>query len=251
MYQEYSPDIRLSHLVECYWTFSGYIEEELTSRILPDGCVDVIVSFRNDSVQSAMRPLLPYLVGTTTGYIELSYTKHVDMLGIRFNPAGITAFTRVPIYELTNLNVELSQVESLFDKHFFELLPEKKKTEERIAYINDYLIDKMCDVFNLDVPIIVAANRIKQANGNISIEELSKQSCLCQRQLERRFKSAIGISPKAFSRIAKFRNAVHLLRTNPKQSLYSTALDCGYYDHAHLIKEFKALSGNTPSVYMQ
>jgi Transcriptional regulator containing an amidase domain and an AraC-type DNA-binding HTH domain len=70
---------------------------------------------------------------------------------------------------------------------------------------------------------------------------------LSKRQFERTFKNAIGISPKLFSRIIKFKNSVNYLRSSSTNSLYNVAIDCGYYDHSHLIKDFKEFGGTLPN----
>lgn len=250
MYQEHTPDPRLSHLVECYWTSTGYINSVVESRILPDGCVDIVFTFNGENGQSNQRHINPRLVGTMTSYTLFTYTKKIDMMGIRFNPGAIRAFARMPIDEITNAGVELQLADTIFGKHAFEALPEKKTTQERISYINDYLIHTFGNILDLDSRIIFTVNKIKGCVGNIAIETLSEQACLSQRQLERRFKSVIGVSPKVFSRVIKFRNAVERIQTRSFQNLYEAAMACGYYDHAHLIKEFKAFSGKSPLAYM-
>lgn len=56
--------------------------------------------------------------------------------------------------------------------------------------------------------------------------------------------------PKEYSRIIKFKNAVDLLRSTSSNQLFSVAIEAGYYDTAHLSKEIKALSGNTPGSFL-
>ena len=58
------------------------------------------------------------------------------------------------------------------------------------------------------------------------------------------------IPPKEFSRIIKFQYVIEVLRNAPHTDLSSIALDCGYYDHSHFIKEFKRLAGDVPSYFL-
>ncbi|MDR1407591.1 MAG: AraC family transcriptional regulator, partial [Tannerella sp.] len=96
-YQEHSPDFRLTPFIETYWTADGFTENESASKILPDGCVDIIFTFdeETDTFRSD-------IIGTMTTFIEVSRPQSVRMFGIRFKPAGITAFTRVPVEEFTD-----------------------------------------------------------------------------------------------------------------------------------------------------
>ena len=221
MYQEHAPDMRLAHLVECYWTFSGCIQGEVENRVLPDGCVDIIFTFNGENGSGISQPASPRLVGTTTSYLLFTYTGNVDMMGIRFNPGAIRAFIRIPVCDITNTDVELQLAETMLGKHLFEALPEKRTVRERITYINDFLIGKMSKSFGLDVQVTAAVNAIQQHSGSIPVEQLAERVCLSQRQLQRRFKQSVGISPKMYSRIAKFRYALELIQALQPEDLRS------------------------------
>lgn len=75
-------------------------------------------------------------------------------------------------------------------------------------------------------------------------------NCVCDhtiiRQLERNFKKHIGLSPKEYSNIIRFQNALSLIK-NENRSLLDIALECGYYDHSHLVNEIKRNTGFPPS----
>lgn len=239
MYIEHLPHPLLSRYIETYWSSTDFAENEVKRRILPDGCVDIIFSFHRQS--------LPHIVGTMTTFLEIAYLGEVRFIGIRFKPGGITAFTRMPVNEFTDSRVELFSTESVFDKSFGEDIPWERSTTDIISFVDNYLLSRLPKLSPLDERIDYAVSLIKQGKGNISIPIIAEKACLSKRQFERKFLADIGISPKAFSRIFKFRNTRQFLKSGINQSLFNTAVDCGYYDHAHLIKEFKRLSGSLPS----
>jgi len=241
-YREYRPNILLIPYIETYWTGKYFSGNGKSHRILPDGCVDIIFTFDKSKGMFLVR-----IVGTMTSFFEVNYSQTVEMFGIRFKPAGITAFTRVPVNEFTNQNVELALVETLFDKSFYETLPEKQSMEEIITHIDNYLIHRISCLYHFDTQIIRAVDLILSAQGQLSPAIVASDVCLCQRHFERRFKSAIGISPKTFAKIVRFKHALRCLRNDSYQDLLSVVVECGYYDHTHLIKDFKTFSGNTPT----
>ena len=67
--------------------------------------------------------------------------------------------------------------------------------------------------------------------------------------MERRFHTAVGLRPKLYCRIRRF-NSVFRRLGEPIPSWVETAIACGYYDQAHLIRDCKSLSGNTPAVLL-
>ena len=89
-----------------------------------------------------------------------------------------------------------------------------------------------------------AASLIRNAKGNITIEEVSNTVSVGMRQLQRSFKDSMGTTPKGYLRIIRFRNALASLN-NPHE-LADLAYDMGYADQAHFIREFKEFAGEAP-----
>ena len=87
--------------------------------------------------------------------------------------------------------------------------------------------------------------------GKWAINQSCQYFCLCQRHLERRFKLFTGFTPKEYSRIVKFRQAIDLLKnTTEANNLLSVAVNAGYYDVSHFLKEVKTLSGGTAESFL-
>lgn len=249
MYKEYQPNALLAPYIEVYWTAEGFVEQEVPYTVLPDGCVDIIFSFGDTSSKSGLEPILPNIIGTMTTYLQAYYNGSVCMLGIRFKPAGFTAFTQIPINEFTNRQISLTSVDTLFDEQFYAALPEKKRMKDKMLHIDSYFVHKLGKLFSIDQQVEYAVALIRQTNGLLPLTAIAYESCLSLRHFERKFKAAIGVSPKTFSKVIKLKHTIAYLKEHKSTSLFAAAVDCGYYDQAHLIKELRALSGNTPSYY--
>jgi AraC-like DNA-binding protein len=91
-----------------------------------------------------------------------------------------------------------------------------------------------------------AAERLTSAN----VTQVAGDLGMSQRHLRRIFRDAIGISPKAFSKLARFHRAVRAARRERPSSWASIAVESGYYDQAHLIAEFRAITGVTPRAFL-
>lgn len=247
MYQEYEPSNALLPYIETYWTYDSFMEGMQTVKVLPDGCVDILLNCKEEAAENELPSFCPYIVGTMTTFSDVTYNDGMQMMGIRFRAGGITAFIQLPIHEITNQRIEMGLIETVFEKRRFQDdLAEKKNLYERIRYVDSYLLGKLQHAGLPDRQVMTAVNLVMQNKGRLPIGNLMDKVCLSQRQFERRFKASIGISPKVFSSVIRFRHAHELLQQQSEQSIFLTAIDCGYYDHAHFIREFKRFTGQTP-----
>lgn len=256
MYKEYPPCSLLSPYIDKYWEFKGTPEYGMRINILPDGCTDFIFTLgeATQAVNSSltMKPFHSYFIGPMNTYSELvAYTETVHMLGVRFLPCGLSRFIRLPLHELTNQRISADEVTTFFYASFAERLCEEKSFRDRIRIIEELFIRSLCrNELSADAQIVFAVEQINRHQGRLPMQALMDDICLCQRQFERKFKMHTGYTPKIYSRIMQFRNAVDLLRNTTGDSLLSTAVCAGYYDVPHLSREIKRMSGSTPSSFI-
>jgi AraC-like DNA-binding protein len=79
-----------------------------------------------------------------------------------------------------------------------------------------------------------------------SIAELARELGQSRQQLARSFRRTLGISPKELGRVARLQRAIDQLQQQPATTLAAAALDLGYYDQAHMARDFRLLAGITP-----
>lgn len=247
LYKECQPSVALFPYVETYWTAVGYCSHLSSDRILPDGCIDIIFTFGDRSEYNTLTPFQPNIVGTMTSYADVLYHKSVSMLGIRFRPAGLTAFTKVSMSHFTDQSIDATCTESIFDDEFYARLPDLELMDEKLKHIDSYLVRMLKYVFDIDRQTAYAVELVRKTGGLLSLEKVAESSCLSLRHLERKFSLAIGVTPKMFSRIVKLNHAISYLKDNSEESISSVAIACGYYDHSHFIKEFNMFTGDSPS----
>ena len=256
MYREFTPCALLAPFIDKFWVFKGYAEIGTRFKILADGCTDFIFSIGNmtipaDEHQMIMQPYRSFFVGPMRSYSNLTATTDsLHMLGVRFQPCGLATFTNEPLGQFADLRIQSSDINLLFDNSFAEMLCEQPDDSVRIRIIEGYLIRLLTQSIQVDRQIIYATSFIKQSRGQLPVQNLIDKICICQRHFQRKFKDTTGYTPKEFSRIIKFQYAIEVLRNAPHTDLSSIALDCGYYDHSHFIKEFKRLAGDTPSYFL-
>lgn len=95
-------------------------------------------------------------------------------------------------------------------------------------------------------PIDKVACLISENSNKFSIEKIANYACLSISQFERRFVQQLGITPKLYVRINRFYQAYSLKEKQPNLDWLSIALQTGYHDYQHLVKDFKQFSYSTP-----
>lgn len=226
-YAEYLPHPDLRKYIEAYWTLTLDDKDgPVTSRILPDGCTDIIFNRDNES----------HLVGTMTSYRDTISNPGSSILGIRFRPGGMIVFYALNQQELTDLVVPYQ------DKKLAELIA---RDEDLLNRINQYFLEKLPLR-----PLVLSAiiDDIYIARGKVRIPELTLKYNMSERKLERLFKKDVGVTIKGLTKLVRFTHTLGLIRNGSNQaSLTNVALEAGYYDQAHLCNEIKAYTGLTPA----
>jgi AraC-like DNA-binding protein len=207
-YCEIPPRPPLNSLVECFWTLEGDgPAPSAPERILPDGCVELILNFgdrfsqhRDDGCGLQPRH---FLVGQMSGPILISPNGAVQLLGIRFHPGGTPAFVRVPMNELTDRITELGGLSGELERELLSVSECLPSLPEKIAAVEAALIRRLLRRAH-DSSAMRLAARIVQSAGLISVDQLATDAGISSRQLERRFLREIGVGPKLLGRILRF-----------------------------------------------
>jgi len=251
-YCEISPRAPLNNFVECFWTLEGDgpTPGPAPERILPDGCVELILNFgdRFSQHHDNGRETQPrhFLVGQMSGPILISPNGAVQLLGIRFHPGGTSAFVRVPMNELTDRIAELGSLSNELERELLSVSECLPSLAEKIAAVESALIGRLLRGSH-DSSAMRLAARIVQSAGLISVDQLALDAGISSRQLERRFLREIGVGPKLLGRILRFQQVFRAVE-RLDAAWASIAVECGYYDQAHLIRDFNQFAGQTPSV---
>lgn len=256
MYSEFSPCRALRPYVDKYWEFKGSLPVGKRIHILPDGCADFIFTLDGGmygtATPSGMQPYRSYFVGPMTKYESLEIrSATVHQMGIRFRPGGVFRFLQLPIDRLADTRIDTADLGCFFNDSWADRLDEKKEVGERIHLLEELLLKRFFIYKGTEEPKIrFVINQIDCSHGKLPIGDLAGAVHLCPRQLERKFKGITGFTPKAYSRIIRFRHTVDLLRNSPFENLLSTAVEAGYYDVSHLCRETKEMSGGSPLSFL-
>lgn len=253
-YQTFLPSQELSSLIKCYWTLESPDEEiPRQQTIVPDGCMEMIFHYGDlykqymEDGQAVVQPR-SCVFGQLTKPLVIEPTGVTGIFSVRFHYEGFIPFASIPIKEMDDKAISL---ERLFGEEGIGLeknILESKTPEEKINHVEEFLLKRL-DANAIDKVVQSTIDTIITANGQISISELSQQTHINRRQLERKFSSAVGLSPKQLSKTIRLQTTLKLLLNKEFTNLTALAHESEFYDQAHFIKDFKEFTGLTPKEF--
>jgi AraC-like DNA-binding protein len=180
-------------------------------------------------------------VGRTEGF-DLPET-----VGAYFRPARVAPFFGVAISELTDSVVAIGDVWGTSGSRLSNELCDLSQAA-RIDRLESVLLTRLRDGRHrtgaLDVPGLAAT--VLRMQGRVSVEEMARAAGVSRQHLSREFRERIGIGPKLYSRLARFRAALAYAGSRTRIDWAGVALDMGFTDQSHMIAEFRQFSGLTP-----
>jgi AraC-like DNA-binding protein len=204
---------------------------------------------RLDARGRAERQPRAFVVGQMTRPFVVRPAARIETWGIRFRPGGAAAFLDGGLQELTGQVVDLETVWGAEGRRCVEWIGEARHPSERRRRIEAMLLDRLRR--GVDPIAHAAARSLVAARGRLRIAALASEAGIGMRQFERRFLRGVGLPPRLLGRILRFQ---HLFRLAPAASTPATwadrALDAGYYDQAHLLRDFREFAGSTPPRFL-
>lgn len=150
---------------------------------------------------------------------------------------------------MENIAVPLEKLFGKDGKEIGQNILNANSTSERINLIETFLLNRLKDTTTIDQIVKSTVETILTANGQLSVDELSRQNKINTRQLVRKFSSTIGLSPKQLSKTIRLQTTLKTLLTKNITNLTKLAYENEYYDQAHFIKDFKEFTGLTPKEF--
>ena len=240
-YHEFEPAPALGGHVASYWGAEiGAVEPGHVHQVIPDGCVALIASRRAAGATHLT------LQGPRLDPLWIPVYEGDRFWGVRFWPdAGGSLLRRPARALLGTLDPAAIGLGAAADVLAGRL--GGCTTREAAAQAWSELLMPMVSACPpLDTVVRTAVLAIVAARGEAPLAELAAAVQLSPRQLQRRFSTAVGLSPKQFARVRRLRSALQHLVSESPMSWTTVAADLGFADQAHLIREFGALAGLTP-----
>lgn len=240
---EFVPHVALQPYIDKYWVVKAQHLKPYSYVKIPNGCTDILISlgadFQTDKTGLKLKNECVYFAGLKTKPVKVTRCAEMHIIGIALKAGAVHQFYKFD--ELSPFTNQIVQQTSNFVPDFHNLLGANMKDQLDQFFLRKLRVGAAEHLMLIDL--------IKSCRGQLKVNELAKSALKSERQMERIFKSRIGVGPKAFIELVRFQHAYEALNQNAqKRSLLEIAVDHGYYDHAHLSNSIKKYTGKAPSL---
>ena len=175
----------------------------------------------------------------------------VSVIGVRFKPGGAFPFLGTAVSELADAHVGLEALWGTSAIELRERLCEAKTPVKRFNLLEKTLLAHLFRPLQRHYAVRFALDTFGRADSGPAIRDVARDVGLSQRRFIQLFAREVGMSPKLFCRVRRFRQALETVRQTTVPNWSRVAADCGYYDQSHLIHDFRFFSSLSPTEYVR
>jgi len=225
--------------------------------ILPNGTSNLIFNlsgfehreYSDDDYSVSMPLRTRWFSGIRDAAIVVGPTVCTRVVGVRFKPAGVGAFLGVPATEVCRFTVAADELWGRECELLHERLFQQPDMAGRFRLLQEWLLERFVPQPR-EAGLVRCVEHMRQAHGNVAMDDLAGGANLSVRQFRRRFEAVVGLTPKRLARILRFQRLIERLGIGGTADWTGLAFDCGYYDQSHLIADFREFAGVTPRGYL-
>lgn len=252
------PGPPLKALIRCFWYWEGQAQAHTRERLMPTGEATIIFNLRDEEIriydpEDARRYVScgrVVLAGPRTSGCVIENRPDERIFGIQFLPGGMFPFFRVPGGEFANASVALEDLWGRGAGTVREQLLEARSVPAMFVLAERNLMAQLARPMELHPAVDFGWRHICGAPQMARVAGVVERIGLSQRRFIELFRDQVGLTPKAFCRVRRFQRVLETVHRKKAVDWAQVALDGGYYDQPHFIRDFEVFAGMTPGAYL-
>lgn len=263
--RSYTPGPPLSQFVHSFWLITSEPSPSLStpqqiSRILPRGVVELVFSFDRPTLSFSDGPSavtetvrVPFWAGPYSKAFLIEPSEYTRVVGVRFRPGRARPFLPVPADALHNIDASWDLFSPSSAAEVTDRLRMARTSEALFQTLAGILLQKLYRSAEAVPPPAMdyAVRQFLSMPSQQPIAAVQEKTGLSHTRFNQLFREHVGLRPGLFCRIRRFQYLLQHLRPGQTAHWADLAAQCGYFDQAHLIRDFRALSGLTPGAYLR
>ncbi len=253
-----TPPAPLDRLVR-FWSCEAPELADVLERALPDGRMSIFVNLEEEEIRwydsgdpsSCYRIRGPSLGGARAHHHLIDTREQRSIVGATFTAGGARPFFAEPASALAGSHIALDSLWGRAAGELVERLHASATAEARLRVFEAVLLERAVRPLHRHPAVDFALAHLGDDQRRHTVGDLTERLGMSAQRFIRVFADHVGLTPKRYLRVRRFRRAVRSLDGGHPRGLTDLALSCGYYDHAHFIHDFRAFAGFTPSEYLE
>lgn len=211
--------------------------------IMPNACGTLSLAFDGTSVITEVwgASSTPISLGAEPGRYRI-------LLLIQLSPYGLYQITQQDQAAFANQRLSLDVIDQALALSLQQAFMTAASCKQLIESCEKVFYERITHPIICD-GLLLAAKAIRDSHGQLPVKEIAREAHYSERHLNRLFLTQIGMSTKSYTRITRFHHVLKILQTSPCLFAFISQ-QAGYYDQAHLDKDFKLISGVSPKVFL-
>ncbi|KQX39749.1 helix-turn-helix transcriptional regulator [Variovorax sp. Root434] len=241
----------VSHILLYRETFAE--GHEVNERVLPDGAARLVFNFGDAPSADGGEGHAVEAVGASAAPVVVRMRRKVEGLSVTLRPGAAAALLGLPAGEIGGSAVHLDALWRGEGAELLERMAEAPDDAARVALLHAALQRRLRGngtTAGNAAAAMHAVRLITASGGRRPLREVATAVGVGERRLQQLFHAHVGLSPRAWSRLARMHGCLRALRLRPSPAWADVALEGGFYDQSHLVNEFRALCGVTPTEFM-
>jgi len=257
-FYHYTPAPPLSDYVELLWLYEDYTQPHEKERLLPDGSMELVINLSEDRVRvydpndAARFHTLhgAIVVGAHSEYFVIDTAQQHSVMGAHFKPGGAFPFFDPPAGELHNMLASLGDLWGGAADELRARLLDAAGPQAKLRMLEQELLVRAAGRLERHPAVAFALREFRGAPNARAIADITGQIGLSAKRFIDVFNGEVGLTPKLFCRVRRFQRALRAVGKGQAVKWAAVAADCGYFDQAHFIRDFRAFSGLNPTGYV-
>ena len=258
-FQSHKPGRPLSDFVENFWLCEGYTSPHLRERILPTGMFGLVFNLRDEELRiyTARDPdrcsRFPGTVvsGPYGNYFVTDRAEDAAVIGVHLKPGGARPFLGLATDELMDTHASLQDIWGRAALEIRDRVSAEPTPERRFQVLESALLSRLVRRPERHPAVLSALDYFRRDPSRAVIGRLATEIGLSKRRFIDVFNFEVGVKPKLFLRIRRFQRVLEQVHHLPLVDWTQLALEQGYFDQSHLIRDFVAFSGLSPADYLR
>jgi AraC-like DNA-binding protein len=243
MLHSHIPAPPLCDLVELFWLSEGGAPDPAKKLVLPTGTLQLVIDLRDGAGE-------PWLWGVHSKGCEIETTGQEAILCVLFKPGGAYPFLPFSAAELLNRRVPLTTAWGRTAAALAGRLRQAKTPGDKFRELEQALLAHLVRPLSGRRAVTFALDVFRRTPSEQTIAEVAARVGLRPQRFIQFFREEVGLTPKRYCRIRRFLEVLRRVGRGRPVHWAGLAAACGYYDQAHLIRDFRAFSGLTPTAVL-